>query len=103
MTATISTPFVSKWSPIFPEKTSPLNLEDIVHWKLYVHQDALDEGHERFSKAKIRNSLNIRWMQIQRHTSSLPLLIFSLPQILFFFGSHFLSLQSMAREESVID
>lgn len=34
------TPFVSKRSAIFSQKTSPLKLEDVSVWKLHVHQGA---------------------------------------------------------------
>lgn len=38
--ATNSTPRDSKWSPAFPQKPSPLNLEDIPVRKSHIHQGA---------------------------------------------------------------
>lgn len=78
ITATISTPFVSKWSPAFPPENLPSQLRRYCMMKVVRSSGCLDEGHKRFSKAKIRNSLNIRWMHFSSSSTPAPNSLFPL-------------------------
>lgn len=76
ITATISTPFVSKWSPAFPPENRPSQLRRYCTMKV-VHSSGCLEN-KRFSKAKIRNSLNIRWMHFSSFSTLAPNSLFPL-------------------------